>query len=256
MEKNKDYIDKFINEIKNPFKKWFENDKKEITLYQDAIYQGYLDACRTFRIGKNNLPKWEDLAANIHIEEVVEKNKHLKMRNNKIEIVGEINNYEDFDETHGVMCRTLMSKFENKKINITYGQAQKIINMAFKYLYCYDYCKNNVEKRKCYRFCHMPLDSYTLSWYKRQKDKITDNYQELESGDVWSKLNGKGKYEKIQKSIRELYSENILEREFEIWDQERKSSILSDIKKGINNCKKYGYLKDEKENLMNLLKTL
>ena len=56
---------------------------------------------------------------------------------------------------------------------MTYGQAQKIINMAFKYLYC---CKHDSKMEERFKTCHMPLDSFSLEWFKRKfKEKIFSN---------------------------------------------------------------------------------
>lgn len=48
---------------------------------------------------------------------------------------------------------------------MTYGQAQKIINMAFKYLYC---CRHDSAMEERFKACHMPLDSFSLEWFKRK----------------------------------------------------------------------------------------
>lgn len=64
------------------------------------------------------------------------------------------------------MCKKLKECFPEKETNITYGQTQKIVNMAFKYLYCLFY-KYGKLKEGQFADCHMPLDSFSLEWFKR-----------------------------------------------------------------------------------------
>ena len=74
----------------------------------------------------------------------------------------------DFDKEHDNLCKIWCNSFENidKEIG-TYGKAQKIVNMSFKYLFC---CKDADDYKEYFKFCHMPLDSYTLEWFKRDAE--------------------------------------------------------------------------------------
>ena len=82
---------------------------------------------------------------------------------------------ESFDEIHKKICVNLIEKCK-ERTNMTYGQAQKIINMAFKYLYC---CKHDSAMEERFKACHMPLDSFSLEWFKRKfKEK---NFSNLDS---------------------------------------------------------------------------
>lgn len=98
---------------------------------------------------------------------------------------------------------------------LTYGQAQKIINMAFKYYYC---CDDAPDDYKFYD-CHMPLDRYTLAWVK----DITGVHLS-----AWSKIDNYEIYLSIQTEIAKYLKNNTsnlpthsLEAEFEIWDRYR-----------------------------------
>lgn len=83
-----------------------------------------------------------------------------------------------FDVFHGKVCKKLKECFPEKETNITYGQTQKIVNMAFKYLYCLFY-KYGKLKEGQFADCHMPLDSFSLEWFKRKfKEK---NFSNLDS---------------------------------------------------------------------------
>lgn len=80
-----------------------------------------------------------------------------------------------------------------------YGQAQKIVNMAFKYMYCVWYGKKEYKEylEKC-EVCHMPLDSFSLEWINRCyiKGKNLKKYAKDFDDTVWN-----------QKSLKkEVYS--------------------------------------------------
>lgn len=71
-----------------------------------------------------------------------------------------------FDGFHKSLCDLWRNDF--KKIDsslCTYGKAQKIVNMAFKYLYC---CRNATDYGNYFGYCHVPLDSVTLEWFCRE----------------------------------------------------------------------------------------
>lgn len=71
---------------------------------------------------------------------------------------------EKFDEKHKELCEIWCNCFRGSDIG-TFGKAQKIVNMSFKYLYCCDDALTNYIEH--FKFCHMPLDSFTLEWFKR-----------------------------------------------------------------------------------------
>ena len=118
----------------------------------------------------------------------------------------------DFDNWHQTICIDYCNHMNSKGFSfiMTYGRAQKVLNMTFKYLYCTSAYKAHVEK--IIPFLHMTLDGYTLRWYKEVvikyfNDNRTHGTTKLKVGDVsdWSKMNesGKHQYIDIQKRIRE-----------------------------------------------------
>lgn len=126
----------------------------------DALYAGYLDTCRTI--------KWKE-----HPKKVIKDIFKYKDSNNDTSIIDDIaeciscnKKQDEFDKYHDNMCRKLIKNFDSI---IAYGQAQKIINMAFKYLYCIE-----TIDRECFKNCHMPLDSFTLEWIYRAYIKDQD----------------------------------------------------------------------------------
>ena len=198
----------FIESIKSSYLSKEENRKINDDVYYYAVWQGYLDAKRTFdgvsRIGKRKEDAFRALAEKIkgYFEDTSFKDDQ-----------------DYFDQKHKKMCESLITSFGD--YSITYGQAQKIVNMAFKYLYC---CKGAEEKKDHFKYCHMALDTYTLNWYKR---KTGDNPEE------WSKLDDE-KYVKIKDYIRDHldYPDlTVLENEFIIWPDEMLLETIKDFNK-------------------------
>ena len=176
-------VTKFVKTInRGPLKEYFPKEKTEEKkidwnkddVYVEALYQGYLDACRTF--------KWSEKVKKDYPNEEA-KRGYIEGKF-KSGIAREIRKYLNkpkaysFDVFHGKVCKKLKECFPEKETNITYGQTQKIVNMAFKYLYCLFY-KYGKLKEGQFADCHMPLDSFSLEWFKRKfKEK---NFSNLDS---------------------------------------------------------------------------
>ena len=80
------------------------------------------------------------------------------------------------------------------KMEFTFGQAQKVVNMFFKYLYTFkDESEINLNEND-FGSCDCPVDSIIL-----QKVYDKDNYK----GTVWSQIDG-GQYNEIQKDIQDI----------------------------------------------------
>ena len=81
-----------------------------------------------------------------------------------------IKTQKEFDKWHNQTCEIFLDNLEDVYDSISYGKAQKVVNMTFKYAYCLDVISNIKEedKEKYFIYCHMPLDSYTLEWFKRK----------------------------------------------------------------------------------------
>lgn len=160
-------------------------------------------------------------------------------------------NRKDFNTWHKQCCKVFQTEYnkslEGKYHKIKYGKAQKIVNMTFKYLFCYfdaDSYKGH------FRYCHMPLDSFTLTWYRREAKKYMK-----QNGELWYQNNknrvdnltwsdmGEEEYISIQEDISKILVdykvkivnqeisllENSLEAEFYIWQNERNDGSLKDL---------------------------
>ena len=213
-----------LEQHKKRDKKW--NKKyQEDDIYHAAVYQGYLDACRTM-----------DGAGKGEKKEIVDKAR-AKMAN-EIKAYFECpeqksmsESEENFDTWHDRRCNEFV------ETGYTYGHAQKILNMAFKYLYC---CADIREKYEGYfTYCHMPLDGYILAWYAQ--DGKTIDYKD----EAWSKLDEKA-YKNIKNGIRNMLeseeapcNEKVLYCEFEIWQKQKHLVEKKEIEDAVNKILKY-----------------
>ena len=74
---------------------------------------------------------------------------------------------KEFNEWHKIVCDGLKSMLSCYKrgndAGFTYGSAQKLINLAFKYMYCFDVMQND-RYIEYFRYCHIALDNAILKW--------------------------------------------------------------------------------------------
>lgn len=153
-----------IERFKKTIKKEIDFLEKRLSakgVYEQAIYMGYLDADRTFE-NQSKIKKDDS-----EVEKIAVKMKSYIDSDR-----------DDFDTMFYEVCEDLCNNYDGMK----FGQAQKIINMAFKYLYCI--ADNNVRPR--FNKCHMPLDGIMLEWIHRNlKDK---DGKVIKKVDSWSKI--------------------------------------------------------------------
>lgn len=111
-----------------------------------------------------------------------------------------IDTQAEFDELHKTACYDLIYSFKGQLFTV--GQAQKWINMSFKYLHLLDY----PDMQKVYEYCHIPIDNYILN--------IT-NYT---MSNAWSKVDNYQEYLEYQNWFRSKYPDDIpLDKEFYLW---------------------------------------
>ncbi len=174
---------------------WWKGDffvEDIITLAMDKAYRDLMRTIRGFSYNPEH--------------DVIIENARKTLRASIISILSaNISTQLEFDKLHKTACYNLISSFG--KQTFTIGQAQKWINMTFKYLHLLD----NSEVQKVYEYCHIPIDNYMLN--------IT-NYT---MSTVWSKLNDYNEYLKYQNWFRKSYPNDIpLDKEFYLWLEEAK----------------------------------
>lgn len=146
---------------------------------------------------------------------------------------------KEFDEAHEELCDEFCKSYNLiLKEHIPsfskqeFGKAQKITNMFIKY---YSLLPDVRSKQGGWiLYAHMPLDSYTLNWYKENAFRPINSPSTPMNKLVWSKLN-RNDYRCIQEEIREalksseMYPESPLEAEFIIWEEEKIKAVEADL---------------------------
>lgn len=101
------------------------------------------------------------------------------------------------------MLNSSINKFPQGKIIypdlITYGKAQKIVNMSFKYLYLFDDTfdeSGNCKYPQIFDHCHMAIDAKILDWFEKNDKGSASNYSV-----TWSNMDY-NEYQAAQNSIK------------------------------------------------------
>ena len=99
------------------------------------------------------------------------------------------NNQKHFDEFHKSLCKQFLSALtplcsKYSKDTPTYGNAQKLINVTFKYLSCYSDYNDFAD---LFSFCHIPIDSQILGAFRRYY-RVPGVVSQQYRGTSWSLL--------------------------------------------------------------------
>ena len=204
-------------------KEWWNGTLFEDDLMKLAIEKAYRDLQRTMRgfpksgESKKNEGKKQDVI----LRDEIKKNARERIRV-KIDNMIKCNSTEQttFDKLHEDACEALIEEFKkNEYEGFTIGQAQKWINMTFKYLNLLDY--NGIEK--IYEFCHIPIDRYILEYMLEKNIIEKENFKKAIH---WSKIKKYEDYFEIQEKFRDKCKGKIpLDEEFEIWKDKKQKDI-------------------------------
>lgn len=154
-----------------------------------SIKSAYRDLCRTIT-GFSKNPK-HNIIYNNAVDLLYDEINLL--------IHKKINNQNEFDSWHKECCDKLINVFENQLFY--YGQAQKWINMALKYISMFEH--KLVENQ--YEFFHIPIDNYII--------EITG----LKTTVAWSRIFNYDEYLDYQEKFRKKYIGIPLDNEFKLW---------------------------------------
>lgn len=219
---------------------------------KQCVHKAYLDLCRTidYKISTSELEKMKK--RNSSEEEKNKANEFEDKKNqfiNNIEatIINAASNkemYERFDTWHEKLSRSIKNNSNGKgvlidekdKDGLSYGQIQKWINMALKYMRIMGLIDSNIDKD-----LHIPLDDYILKAAScKKEEKIFDSYEVCGLGientlGKWSEISEYSKYKDYEDRIRKN-SDCPIEWESKAWIAEAtKRSVIENKKKlGVN----------------------
>lgn len=128
-------------------------------------------------------------------------------------------NSKKFKEWHEEVCKNIVRKYEDFGINVfTYGNAQKWLNMALKYLWLLDRLPEDIKEENL----HAPIDSYILQKLKKLGVQgVTGSGETFYyNKKCWSKIDKYNEYMELQVEIRErarAENKSVIEWENEAW---------------------------------------
>ena len=172
-------------------------------IYTSAMRDATLQ--RAFPYKKRNLEKLDDF---LEIKKELEKFIGFVL-GRKIQSQKEYD--EAFNKLAKKICNEINNNFNQKDL-FKFGNAQKLINMVMKQLYIS--CYNDPQKRKCFEFCHCPMDTQLMEvvWKKRDEENLESIKikKRDEFFKAWSKIENTNTnqlpedYDAFQQAIRKI----------------------------------------------------
>lgn len=169
-----------------------------------AANRAYRDMCRTIRFEKGVDQKLKNDC----------RTKVVKLIETEIKKCNSIDTVEKYDEFHDYLCLRIIDCYDNPTIaQITYGQAQKWVNMTMKYL-CVLYEGQCDWLNKIYSFLHIPIDSIILD---KAREKFPNDFSV--NNTPWSQFS-REEYITIQKKLRAVIKDvTLMDWEFKAWNR-------------------------------------
>jgi len=126
---------------------------------------------------------------------------------------------DEFDKLHGSACKAIKKVYYQNQTSFFIGQAQKWINMSFKYVYLLfladllDVPKTSIDILKHnYRHFHLPIDNIVL-----QHQTVRRLFSEHIGSAAWSRIDDYSKYLAFQQSLQEAVKIPLIVFEGQIW---------------------------------------
>ena len=169
-----------------------------------AAKRAYRDMCRTIRFEKGVSQKQKN-DCRARVVELIET---------EIKKYNSIDTVEKYDEFHDSLCLRIIDCYDNQTIaEITYGQAQKWVNMTMKYL-CVLYEGQCDWLNKIYSFLHIPIDSIILD---KARKEFPNEFPV--NNTPWSQFS-RGEYITIQNRLRAVIKDvALIDWEFKAWNR-------------------------------------
>jgi len=135
---------------------------------------------------------------------------------------------EKFDKWHSDLCLDLkehykaeLGKLEDNKVQMTYGQAQKWVNMTLKYCWVFG-AANSRNLNDWYSVAHIPVDEIILD------EVIKRKFVSERPCRKWSAWDSQEEYQAFQETMRKAASEESktpLELEYVLWQRSRSQEV-------------------------------
>ena len=121
---------------------------------------------------------------------------------------------DKFDYWHKNKCIALIDKFNEVLVfKIGFGQAQKWINMSFKYLFVLGDSRTNLNISKNYHLFHIPIDNII-------QKKLSIEYNIPRINGAWSRIDNYDDYLNYQKAVRNKFVGQIpMDVEFKLFNE-------------------------------------
>lgn len=140
-------------------------------IIQKCCERAYLDFCRTIKdyVGNESETKEEAVLKNSRDEVTADLVKKIDDL-----IKSDITNQRQFDKRHRNICTQIIRTYYRNGAVLHYGQAQKWVNMAMKYLLIIDtIAERNFGIGRIKEYLHIPIDNYILVAVKSKSGSVS-----------------------------------------------------------------------------------
>ena len=129
--------------------KMIEEQTSEKVIMENCIKRAYLDMCRTISFRTDEHVGFVESVTDLIIDGITELSSKIEKIN--------------FDKWHSTICDEMIKKANEKDCKeFSYGQAQKWLNMTFKYMWLLGIGESFM--RKIGKQLHVPIDNYILGF--------------------------------------------------------------------------------------------
>ena len=173
-------------------------EKDEKKAFEKCVYRAYIDLCRTIHFTKSTSSLKGDELKEYDDKKTGFKEEVTQELYTKIKSIFESTDLQQFylDAFAVIIHASKRRTHDLFKDNLTYGQAQKWVNMTIKNMLVMGLWEfpENIEKQ-----LHIPIDNYII-------DEAKENLDIKKPSCSWSKITDVGEYFDYQNKVRERVS--------------------------------------------------
>ena len=144
-----------------------KTDGKTYRLDKDGVKHSLFRALRDYTARTEKKKEGETTASSEKMLAALEKQGFVDVFENYFSST--VLKQTEYDKWHHEQCKKFINIIKSSKIrnDVSYGKSQKIVNMTMKTIYCLDGAEEKAKKGY-FDHCHMPLDSFTLEWFRTE----------------------------------------------------------------------------------------